>query len=242
MRTWLAWISCVTAILGGTVQAAPTAPDPFVATYSVSYRGISAGNLKFSLTRDAATGRYVYETRVEPTMLARLVVSGAAVERSVMEIGPDGVRPIEWQLDDGKSSDADDGHLNFDWPRGRVTGRVKQKNIDLPIEPGVQDRLSIQIAVVVALMQGREPGTVSLVDNDQVKRYLYTRKEATAVDTPLGKLDTVVYESTREGGSSRVSRFWLAPSQQYTPARAEQVRKGKVETVMTLTKVEKPAT
>jgi hypothetical protein len=228
-------------MLGGTVRAEPAAPDPFVATYNVTYRGLSAGQLKFSLTREPGTGRYVYETRVDPSMLARLVVSGAAVERTVMEIGPDGVRPIEWTLDDGKSTDKDDGHLSFDWTRGRVTGRVKQKNVDLPIEPGVQDRLSIQIAVVVALMRGQEPGTVSLVDDNQVKRYLYTRKETTSVDTPLGKLDAVVYESTREGGSSRVSRFWLASSKQYAAARAEQIRKGKVETVMTLVALEKPA-
>ena len=43
----------------------------------------------------------------------------------------------------------------------------------------------------------------------------------------------MIYESTRDG-SSRVSRFWLAPQFDYAPVRAEQIRKGKVETVMTL--------
>jgi Protein of unknown function (DUF3108) len=169
------------------------------------------------------------------------VISRSAVERSVIDVRPDGARPLDWQLDDGKSSDAEDGRLHFDWDRGRATGRIKREDIDLALEPGVQDRLSIQIAVVVALLRGQEPGTVSLIDGNKVKRYIYTRKDTAQVDTPLGKLDTVLYESTREGGSSRVSRFWLVPKLQFMPARAEQVRKGKVETVMVLMKVEKPA-
>ena len=33
-----------------------------------------------------------------------------------------------------------------------------------------------------------------------------------------------------------MSRFWMAPSLEYLPVRAEQIRKGKVETVMVLQK------
>jgi hypothetical protein len=57
------------------------------------------------------------------------------------------------------------------------------------------------------------------------------------METKLGKLDTVLFESTREG-SNRQSRFWLVPKMEFLAARAEQIRKGKVETVMVLTKVE----
>ena len=56
------------------------------------------------------------------------------------------------------------------------------------------------------------------------------------VQSELGELETVVYESTRPN-SSRVSRVWHAPKLDYIAARAEQVRKGKVETVMTLTQL-----
>jgi hypothetical protein len=92
-------------------------PKPFTATYEVSYRGMRAGSLTFKLSRDSATGRYTYETTANPSMLARIVVSSAALERSVMEIGPDGVRPVEWHLDDGKSGTAKDGKLTVDRKR-----------------------------------------------------------------------------------------------------------------------------
>ena len=226
-----------TALLATAAQAEPAMPKPFTATYDVSYRGMRAGNLTFSLSRDPATGHYIYETRVDPSMLARIVVSGAALERSVMEIGPDGVRPLDWQMDDGKSGSKGDGKLQFDWTRNAVSGEIEGEKIELGLEPGLQDRLSIQIDVVTSLLRGEEPGTIPLIDDNRVKRYSYVKKETSTVDTKLGKLETVLYESTREG-SNRQSRFWLVPKMEYLAARAEQIRKGKVETVMVLTSIE----
>jgi len=101
-------------------------PKPVTATYEVTYRGMRAGRLTFKLSRDEATGRYTYETTAEPSMLARFVVSSAAVERSVFDIGPEGVRPIEWHNDDGKSSTAKDGKLHFDWTKMQATGEVEE--------------------------------------------------------------------------------------------------------------------
>lgn len=226
------------ALLASTAHADAVVPKPFSATYAVSYRGIGAGTITFSFWRDPATGRYIYETHPHPGALARLFISKAAVERSVMEIDAAGTRPIEWQLDDGKSSKDGDGALHFDWSSNSVTGTVEGKPVNLTAEAGTQDRSSIQIAVTTSLLRGVEPGTIALIDDNRIKRYVYTKKGKATVDSALGKLDTVIYESTREGGSSRTSRFWMAPSLEYLPVRAEQIRKGKVETVMVLQKLE----
>src|SRR5690606_17235307 len=77
----------------------PRVPPEFTANYAVSYRGIQAGNLTFALQR-AEDGRYIYETKADPSFLARLVVSSNAVERSEMIIDENGVRALEWSLDD----------------------------------------------------------------------------------------------------------------------------------------------
>jgi hypothetical protein len=240
MRTLVSLLTSTVAmlILTPSVHADAAVPRPFSATYAVSYRGIGAGTITFDFAHDAATGRYIYETHASPTALARLFVSKAAMERSVMENA--GTRPLEWLLDDGKSGKEDDGELHFDWSRNRVTGMVEGKPVELSADPGTQDRSSISIAVTTALLRGVEPGTIPLIDDNRIKRYVYTKKESATVDSALGKIDTVIYESTREGGSSRTSRFWMAPSLEFLPVRAEQVRKGKVETVMVLQKLERP--
>jgi hypothetical protein len=226
-----------TLLFAAAARSDAIAPKPFTATYEVTYRGLRAGQLTFKLSRDDATGRYTYETTAAPSFLARFFVSSAAVERTVMEIGPDGVRPIEWRFEDGGSGSDKDGHLQFDWTKNVATGEIEGKKIELPLEAGLQDRLSIQIDVVTSLMRGEEPGTIPLIDDNRVKRYDYVKKDTPTIDTDLGKLDTVLYESTRVG-SDRQSRFWLVPKMEYLAARAEQVRKGKVETVMTLVSVQ----
>jgi hypothetical protein len=240
MRTFASLLisTLATALVAASASAEAVVPRPFSATYVVTFRGVGAGTITFDFARDAATGHYIYETHASPNMLARLFVSSAALERSVMTIDDSGTRPIEWQTDDGKAGKEKDGELHFDWSRNRVTGVVDGKPVDLPAEAGLQDRSSISIAVTTALLRGNDPGTIALIDGDHIKRYLYAKKETATVDTALGKLETVIYESTREGGSSRTSRFWMAPSLEFVPVRAEQVRKGKVETVMVLQKLE----
>ena len=95
------------------------------------------------------------------------------------------------------------------------------------------DRLSIQLGAMTSLLQGQEPGTIAMVNGDNIRHYTYTRGKTETVQSRLGALDTVVYESTRPN-SNRISRVWHAPSLEFIAARAEQIRKGKVETVMTL--------
>jgi len=239
MRRLAQWITFVfaTLLFASAARSDAILPKPFTAVYEVTYRGMRAGQLTMKLSRDDATGRYTYETTADPSMLARFFVSRAAVERSILEIGPEGVRPIEWSFDDGKSGTQKDSRLQFDWTRNVATGVIEGEEIELPLEPGLQDRLSIQIDVVTSLLRGEAPGTIPLIDDNRVKRYDYVKKETTSIDSPLGKLDAIVYESTRQG-SDRQSRFWMIPKMEYLAARAEQIRKGKVETVMVLQSVQ----
>lgn len=216
---------------------APAAPPEYVASYAVSYRGLDAGTLSFALRRTGGD-RYVYETTANPSFLARLVVGRNAVERSELLVDGDGVRPVKWTLKQGKGNSKDDGQLTFDWEAGRVTGIADGQQVDLPVEPRLQDRLSIQVAVMTALARGEEPGTIPLIDDERIKRYSYRRTGTETVTTPFGAIETVVYESAREG-SDRRSRFWLAPSLGYVAVRAEQIRKGKVETVMEIRSIER---
>jgi len=238
-------IGRLAAVLGivlgfaATAASAQTAiaPQPFVATYTVSYRGIEGGTLRMELRRDASNGHYIFETRANPNALARLFISRDAIERTVLEVTADGIRPLLWETEDGKSGSKGDGRLQFNWAGQTVSGTYEGKPVELPLKPGVEDRLSIQIVAMTALLRGKEPGTIEMVNGSSIREYTYARGQTQMLDTKFGKLDTVVYESTRTG-SNRVSRVWHAPSLEYLPVRAEQVRKGKVETVMVLTALE----
>jgi hypothetical protein len=222
-----------------STQATPAVPQPFIATYHVSFRGIGAGTLRMEWRRDSGSDRYVFETRANPSALAKLVVSDSAFERTTLELTPDGLRPLSWEADGGRSGEKGNGKLVFDWNANTVTGTDEGNPVKLALEPGIQDRLSIQIGVMMSLINGEEPGTIAMINGDSVRRYTYTRGKSETIRSPeMGPLETIVYESTRPN-SNRLSRVWHVPSLEYLPARAEQVRKGKIETVMTLIEIEK---
>lgn len=234
--------SLLCAIVGALglqpAQADSLVLQPYVATYAVTYRSLDAGQLRMELSRDPHSGRYTFETRATPSVLARLVIGRNAVERTLFEPRDEAIRPLEWLLDDGKNGKDGDGLLRFDWSAGTVSGEFEGKPVELAAEPGLQDRLSIQIAVSATLVQGREPKSMLMVNGDKTREYTYSRGASQSLDTKLGNLETVIYESTRPG-SSRVSKVWHAPSLEYLPVRAEQIRKGKVETVMVLVGLER---
>lgn len=219
-------------------QANGLALNTYVATYAVSYRGLDAGTLRMELSREQGSDRYTFETRADPSFLARLVVGRDAVERTTFEVTAEGIRPLEWYLEDGKSGDDGDGHLKFDWASNKVVGTYEGKPVELPTQPGLQDRLSMQIAVPAALVKGDDPQSIVMINGDKLREYNYVRGATESMATKIGPLNTVIYESTRPG-SSRVSKVWHAPTLEFLPVRVEQIRKGKVETVMELVGLER---
>jgi hypothetical protein len=227
----------IAAVVMPTTPVEPVTPAPYVATYAVSYRGIQAGLLHFELRAEEAD-TFVFESHADPGLLARLIVSSKAIERSTMQIDAQGVRPLSWLLDDGKPGQKKDGALAFAWDKGRVSGTVEGESVELATVPGLQDRLSFQVAVMTALLRDLEPGTIPMLGDGRIKRYSYTRSGSDRIKTTAGDYEAIVYESTRPG-SSRVSRVWHAPALGYIPVRAEQLRDGAVETVMELVQVKR---
>jgi hypothetical protein len=75
---------------------------------------------------------------------------------------------------------------------------------------------------------GRSPTGFWLIDKDEVKEYQYARESTQTLDTPLGKVETIVYRSSRTG-SDRVTRLWLAPSLGHLPIAAERKRGDRVD-------------
>ena len=210
--------------------------ESYKATYSVKYMGFKAGLIHFILLPQQ-DDTYVYLSRVEPGLLARFIVNPEAFERTILKITEDGVRPLSWMSEDGKKKSGEDGALVFDWDAEKVHGIIEDKPIELPLVPDLQNRLSMQIGVLLSLLQGGEPKPVKMIDKDKIKTYSYVRKEPRQIKTQAGTYDTIRYASTREG-SSRVKHIYHAPSLGYLPVLLESYKKGKLITVMELLTVE----
>jgi hypothetical protein len=228
-RLLIGLIACISLIVQAAHSAAPV---PFSVSYEVIFRGLNAGTASLTLERENGE-RWRYESRNEARGLFRLAFPGEITQTSVLRIDQQRVIPLQYRADDGTDSIDKDIELNFDQAAGRVSGIVEGSNVSLSIEPGVQDPMSVQIAVIQALSLGQSPTRYALVDKREIKTYEYRDWGRDRITTPLGPIDTVIWSSARVG-SDRVTKVWYAPSLGYVPVRAERRRGDKLEWAMNL--------
>jgi hypothetical protein len=214
------------AALSAASPAAADALTPFTASYSWSWHGavIAVSTLKLE-QRQGDT--WIYSSSSEPRGLGNLYPMRPKL-RSVLRVTDQGVQPLSYHATDGTSANERGADVTFDWDSGRASGVYEGVKVDLPLKSGLQDDLSIQIALLYALRQGRAPGDLSMIDKNSIRDYSYLREGTQTIDTKLGRIDTVVYAS-HHAGSPRVTRFWCAPSRGYVPVRVEQKRIDSVE-------------
>jgi hypothetical protein len=218
-------------------SVAASCPQPFKVTFDVEWRGMGAGTSTLQLVRKGSN-EYTYTSNNVARGIFRLAIPDTVTQTSDFSIVDGVVRPSTYVGDDGSDDTARDVSLKFDWQKNRVTGIAEDKPVDQPLTPGVQDSLSVQIALMCALAAGQTPKTFQLIDKDEVKEYVYTHEGKATLDTPVGKLDTVIYTSQRPG-ASRVTRLWIAPTLGYLPVRAEQIRKGKRELQLSVRSIDR---
>jgi Protein of unknown function (DUF3108) len=209
---------------------------PHEITYHTTFKGFSAGDLRLTLSRDVAADNWVYETRAFPSFLASLIISPESLERSWFRVTPQGIQPKRYALTDGGHDTDHQSDLTYDWSRNRISGKVDGKPYDAALEASQQDVNTIRLAPVVDLLAGREPGEYALLDGREVKHYTYPKQGTAKLQTDLGELDTVIYESQRKNydGTGRTWRYWFAPSLGWLPVRIEQREDGRARLTFTV--------
>jgi hypothetical protein len=208
-------------------RAAPLQPTPrppqFVATYTLAWHGITAGTSTLEL-RSTSPQLYLYTSTDRAYGLFRLAFPRPLRQSSRFRVTAGEVEPLTFQA----GGAGNDVMAQFDWKTGRVTGMAKGKLLNLRLQPGTQDPLSVQIAIMLALQARAAPESFWMLNTDEIDRFEYVRHEASTLDTPLGKLRTILYTS-HEAGSDKTTYLWLAPALDYMPARAEQHVKGSTQ-------------
>jgi hypothetical protein len=230
--------AAVAAASSGT-NPAPETLQAYKARYEVSYKGLTGGQIVSGLRPDTVPGQWIYESRAYPNVIVRLAVSSEANEHAVMQLTPNGVRPLRFTFNDGKGDLTKDVRLAFDWTTGRVKGEAQGKPVDLTVAPGTQDTASVQAAMMLELLAGRAPQSFPVVTGDRLREYRYWFEGHATITPPLGRYDTVIWSNQREG-SSRMLRVWYAPSLGYVPVQAMQLRNGTPQVQMQIVSLEQP--
>ncbi len=220
---------------GAVAQSNPTL-KPYKALYNVKFRGLSGGDIEFSLKKQN-TDQFVFSSRLLPNFLGSMFTSDQAEDISVLMPDEAGIKPLHFNSEDGSKKSGNDISYNFDWSINQVKGHYKDQDFTLAVPHGVQDRLSIQLSASLALQAGKEPGKLIMLEKNELQEYLITRQGTEHIRTQAGEFDTVVLKSER-AGSSRITRYWYAARLGYLPVRAERTSKGKVDVVMELKSIQ----
>jgi len=220
-------VLCATLATGQTARADEL--KPFEATYAWMWHGMTVAVSTVKLEHQG-DGTWVYSSKSSPRGLGKMF-SQRPTQKSVMRVTDKGVQPLSYDADDGTGSTKRDAHVKFDWDSGRVTGVYEDVKVDMPLHPDIQDDSSIQIALMVELLAGREPQKFQMVDKNTVREYGYHREREEPIDTDVGKTNTIVF-GAQKTGSPRVTRFWCAPSRGFIPMRVEQKKDDEVQWTM----------
>jgi hypothetical protein len=227
--------ACLLVLAAGAVvaRADPVDLKPFRATYGASWKGMSAASATLEL-RNAGGDTYVYESVNKPRGMFRMALPDSLVQASRFKLVDGRIVPQAFHGSDEKERPAD---LTFDWDRKRVTGVAKGQSVDLELQEGTQDPMSMQLASLRGLASGNLQGTVRLIDGDKLKDYELRREGNASLETALGTLDTIIYTSKRAGGD-RLTRTWVAPALGYLPVKAERFRNNKLEFTLAIESIE----
>ena len=136
---------------------APTRAEelaPFEASYAWSWHGATVAVSTLKLEHRAGD-IWVYSSTSEPRGLGHLYPMHPRLV-SVLKVTADGVEPQSF--DAQGSGEAHDAHVEFDWQARRATGIYEGVKVDMPIQSGIQDDLSVQIALQALAFWAPHPG------------------------------------------------------------------------------------
>ncbi len=227
MKKGIIAVSLATAVGASAGAQTTSAPDaqlaPFSAHYDAEWKSINVASSVLELKQDTEPSRYVYTWTTTARGVFRMY-RAEVTQKSWLSMNAQHVRPEKYRAEDGKSTVS----VDFDWTARRARGNTESKPVDVSLQEGTQDVMSIQVEVMLDLKNGSLPATFQILDGDQVKEFIYTQEGNAKLRTALGDLDTVIVSSKR-AGNSRLLRMWFAPSLGYVPVQAERSRDGKLE-------------
>lgn len=208
---------------------------PFKMRYRVLRDGWHLGNATFTL-QPAENGTWVFESRASASGLAALFVHATFSEHSHFTLHDHQLRPLDYTYTDSGSPSHNEA-VRFDWAAGQALDTKGKKTHQLPLAPGILDRLTVQLALSRQLAAGLPlPSTWAVINGGELKHYRLRHKGKDLLATPAGDFATVIV-SREDPKSRRSTTFWLAPKYAWLPVKMQQKEPGKATITFVLTKL-----
>jgi hypothetical protein len=208
------------------VQAADDL-KPFSASYTADWKQLPmSGTAERSLT---ANPDGTWSLRFKAAMMI-----ASLSETSTVRMDKGTLLPEAYSFERGGLGKAKKVEMDFDWSAKKITGTDRGDPISLPLNRGVLDKGSYQLALQHDVAEGKKSMSYQVVDGDEIDTYDFRVLGEEKVATKAGSIDAIKVERVRDPTQSkRVTVLWFAKSWGYLLVQLQQIETdGKEYTIM----------
>jgi Protein of unknown function (DUF3108) len=198
------------------VQAADL--QPYSASYTADWKQLpmSGGTAERSLTKsDSGTWTLSFKASM---MIANLS------EVSTLKVDKGALLPQTYSFERGGLGKSKKVDMTFDWASKMVTGTDRDKPFNVPLNTGMLDKSTYQLALQNDVAAGKKSMSYQVVDGNDVDTYDFRVLGAEKVATKAGQIDAIKVERVRDPTQSkRITVLWFAKDWDYLLVRLQQV-------------------
>ncbi|UFH48345.1 DUF3108 domain-containing protein [Pseudomonas sp. KNUC1026] len=213
------------ALLAPLAQAADL--KPFSASYTADWKQLPMSGTAERSLKANADGSWNLAFKAS-MMIASLS------ENSTFKFDKGTVQPVSYTYERGGLGKSKSVNLTFDWAAKKITGNDRGDPITLPLNGGVLDKSSYQVALQEDVAAGKKSMSYQVVDGDEVDTYDFRVLGSEKVTTKAGVVDAIKVERVRDPSQTkRTTVMWFAKDWDYLLVQLQQTETdGKEYTIM----------
>ena len=153
---------------------------------------------------------------------------GQIEENSTFAYTNVGIKPLHYIYQRSVLGQERENELVYNQKDRVAAGKKEGKTFNVKLSGNELDQGTYILALRDDVERGIKDPCYDVIDDDHVEKYCFQVTGNGSIDTALGKMDTVVVDRVRKPQSPRHTRFWFAPSLDYSLVKLEhQEQKGK---------------
>lgn len=152
---------------------------------------------------------------------------GQIEENATFSYTATGITPLHYLYQRSVLGHDRQTELTYNQKDRLVAASKGDKQFSVKLQGGELDPGTYTLALRDDVARGITEPCYKVIEENEIDQYCFRVTGTESIDTAIGKLDTVVVERVRKPQSPRRTRFWFAPTLDYTIARLEhQEQKG----------------
>lgn len=192
---------------------------PFSASYTADWKQLPvSGSAERSLSQ-------ISDKQWKLEFNASMLVAGLN-EESTFTVDGKTFRPDSYRFSRSGLGKGKEIEQTFDWKAKEVIGRDRGDSVQLPLNSGMLDKSTYQLALQYDVAAGKKSMSYQVVDGDEVETYDFRVLGEEMVETKAGQIDAIKVERVRDPTQSkRKTTLWFAKNWDYLLVRLHQIEK-----------------